>query len=321
MRLGWDVQLLAAFGLDLLVGDPRWLPHPVKGMGWLAARAEPVCRKLVPNLYLAGVAALVIVVGAAGGLAFALVHYAGRIDPLAGDIVSILIIYTAIAARDLAGHSYRVYQALRSGDLPEARRRVGMIVGRDTDRLDEQGVSRAAVESVAESTLDGVTAPLFFAALGGPVGAIAYRAANTLDSLFGHKDERYMKFGWASARFDDLLNLVPARLTAPLVALAAALLGMRPLGSLAVCWRDGRKHASPNSGLSEAAFAGAMGVQLGGVNFYDGVAHEGHLIGDPFGPLDRRHIVRANLLMLLTAALALGAFLGLRHLVLWGITL
>jgi adenosylcobinamide-phosphate synthase len=320
MRLSLELQLLLAFGLDLLIGDPRWLPHPVKLIGWLAVRVEPLARQLVRFPYLAGAAAALVVVGVTGGLAFAAVHFAGRIDPLAGDIVSVLLLYTAIAARDLAGHSFRVYQALRSGDLPEARRRVGMIVGRDTDRLDEPGVTRAAVESVAESTLDGVTAPLFFGAVGGPVGALMYKATNTLDSMFGHKDERYLKFGWAAARLDDLANLIPARLTAPLVAMAAAPLGLRPFGALRICWRDGGKHESPNAGLAEAAFAGAMGVQLGGMNTYDGVPHPGPLIGDPLRPLEKKHIPWANALMLLTAALALLAFLGLRRLVVWGIS-
>ena len=320
MRLSLELQLLLAFGLDLLVGDPRWLPHPVRLIGWFAARIEPLCRRLLPFPYLAGAAAVLLVVGVTGGLAFAAVYGAGLAHPLAGDIVSVLLIYTAIAARDLAGHSYRVYRALRAGDLPEARRRVGMIVGRDTAELDEPGVTRAAVESVAESTLDGVTAPLFFAAVGGPVGALAYKAANTLDSMFGHKDERYLKFGWAAARLDDLANLIPARLTAPLIALAAVPLGLRPFGALRVTWRDGQKHASPNSGIPEAAFAGAMGVQLGGVNVYDGVPHQGPLIGDPLRPLEKRHIPRANALMLLTAALALFVFLGLRRLVVWGVS-
>ena len=185
-------------------------------------------------------------------------------------MVSILVIYTTIAARDLARHSMAVLRPLAAGDLVEARRRVALIVGRDTARLDEAGVVRAAVESVAESTVDGVTAPLFFAVVAGPVGAMVYRAINTLDSMFGHQDERYREFGWAAARIDDLANYLPARLTAPLVCLAALLLRQRPRLACAILARDGRKHASPNAGLTEAAMAGALGVQLGGVNYYDG---------------------------------------------------
>ncbi len=157
---------------------------------------------------------------------------------------------------------------------------MGAIVGRDTDRLDEAGVTRAAVESVAESTVDGVTAPLMFAVVAGPVGAMVYRAINTLDSLFGHQDERYGQFGWAAARIDDVANYVPARCTAPLVCLAALLLRLRPRLAWRTLLRDGRNHTSPNAGLTEAAMAGALGVQLGGVNYYDGQPLEKPTIGE-----------------------------------------
>lgn len=314
MRITLDMQLFFAFGLDLLFGDPRWLPHPVKGIGWLAIRTERRCRKAIRWPVLAGVVAWIFVVGLTAGVGFMFVFLARYVHPLLGDLISTLLIYTTIAARDLAGHGRHVYEALDSGDLIAARQRVGMIVGRDTDDLDELDVTRAAVESIAESTLDGITAPLFFAALLGPVGAIVYRAANTLDSLFGHKDERYIAFGYASARSDDIFNYAPARMTVPLVVLAAMLLGMRPLRSLAVWWRDGRKHDSPNAGLCEAAFAGALGAQLGGTNWYDGIPHEGHSIGEPIRPLEKRDILRANRLMLATATLALLAFAGVLRL-------
>ena len=201
--------------------------------------------------------------------------------------MSIVVIYTTIAARDLARHSMAVFRPLAAGDLVEARRRVAAIVGRDTERLDEAGVVRAAVESVAESTVDGVTAPLFFAVVAGPVGAMVYRAVNTLDSMFGHQDERYRQFGWAAARIDDLANYLPARLTAPLVCLAAlCCLRLRPAAARCESLlRDGRKHASPNAGLAEAAMAGALGVQLGGVNYYDGQPLEKPTIGDALVPL------------------------------------
>ena len=186
------------------------------------------------------------------------------------------------------------------------------IVGRDTDRLDEPGMVRAAVESVAESTVDGVTAPLFCALVAGPVGAVVYRAINTLDSMFGHQDERYARFGWAAARIDDAANYLPARLTAPLLCLAAMLLGQRPLQAARILLRDGRKHASPNAGLAEAAVAGALGVQFGGRNFYDGRPVDQPAVGDPLTPLSPRHIPLANALMCVAAALFLAAGLSLR---------
>jgi adenosylcobinamide-phosphate synthase len=311
MSLGlWD-KILLAFALDLLLGDPRWLPHPVRLIGVWAKCVEAFCRRL-PWLYVAGVVGELAVVGVTAGAAFGLLCLAESWQPLARDIVEVLLLYTAFAARDLLNHSARVYQALRAEDLPEARRRVGMIVGRDTRDLDEAGVSRAAVESVAESTVDGVTAPLFFAVLGGAVGAFAYKAINTLDSMWGHKDERYLRYGWAAARTDDVANYLPARLTAPLVAFAALILGLRPWRALRILWRDGRKHPSPNAGLTEAAMAGALGVQLGGTNYYDGEPHERPRQGDPDRPLDRNQIPRANALMLITSSLALFLFLGLR---------
>jgi len=316
MTMRLEYQVLAAFALDLLLGDPRWLPHPVKLIGRCAAAVETPLRKAIPFTCVAGGVAWVLVVGAAAGITWGALAGAERLHPVAGDVVSVVLLYTTFAARDLADHSRRVLQALRASDLPEARRRVSMIVGRDTASLDEPGVVRATVESVAESTVDGVTAPIFFAVAGGPAAAMAYKAVNTLDSMFGHKDERYLKFGWASARLDDAANFIPARLTAPLVAFTAALMGYRPLRALRVLVRDGRKHASPNAGLAEAAVAGALNVQLGGLNFYGGEPHNGALIGDPNEPLSREHIARANMLMLGTALLALLLFIGLRVLVL-----
>ncbi|MEI6033218.1 MAG: adenosylcobinamide-phosphate synthase CbiB [Verrucomicrobiae bacterium] len=310
MRL--EYQVVAAFGLDLLLGDPRWLPHPVKLIGTFAAALESPLRRAIPNPRAAGAVAVLAVLTVAGGAAFLLIAAAARMLPALADAVSIALLYTCFAGRDLALHSGRVAQALAADDLPEARRRVAMLVGRDTDSLDEPEIVRAAVESVAENMVDGVTAPLLFAAIGGPVGAILYKAVNTLDSTFGYKNERYLQFGWASARLDDVVNFLPARLTVPLAVFAAALLGLNPAGAWRIFLRDGRKHPSPNSGLSEAAVAGALGVQLGGTNCYFGTPSERPRMGDPLHPLARSHILQTNRLMLLTSVLALGAFLAVR---------
>ena len=310
MRL--ELQILAAFALDLLLGDPPWFPHPVKWIGRFALAMEIPLRKLIPRARAAGIAAVCLVVGLTGLIAFALIRGAAWVHPMAGDAVSIILLYTAFASRDLMRHSCRVYRALRQGDLAEARRCVSMLVGRDTDCLDDRGVSRAAVESVAENLVDGVTAPVLFAVLGGPIAAMMYKAVNTLDSTFGYKDERYLYFGWASARLDDVANYLPARLTVPLVAATAAILGFRPLDCMRVCFRDGRKHPSPNAGLSEAAVAGALGVQLGGLNYYDGEPYEGAYLGDPLRSLDKRDILSANKLMIGTAVLFLLLFTGIR---------
>lgn len=310
MRL--EYQILSAVVLDLALGDPRWLPHPVRGIGWLAVQCESIARRVFSNVRLAGIVAVLAVCGITGAAAWTAIHLAACVHPLVGDVVAILVIYTSIAARDLARHSTTVFEALSRGNLADARVRVAAIVGRDTARLDEPEIVRAAVESVAESTVDGVTAPLFFAIVAGPLGAIVYRAINTLDSMFGHRDQRYREFGWAAARLDDLANYVPARLTAPLVCMAAMLLGQRPAGAVRILARDGRNHDSPNSGLTEAAMAGALGVQLGGTNHYDGQPLEKPTLGDPITTLAARHIPAANTLMLATAGLLLAVLLPLR---------
>ena len=307
-----EFQVLVAFGVDLLLGDPRWLPHPVKLIGRFASSIEAPVRRMIPNARAAGIVAVFAVLTATAVAALMLVSGATRLHPIAGDIVSIALLYTCFAGRDLALHSHRGYRALAENDLPEARRRVAMLVGRDTEHLDEQEVVRGTVESVAENMVDGVTAPIFFAVIGGPAGALLYKAVNTLDSTFGYKNERYLQFGWASARLDDLVNYIPARLTAPLVAFTAALLGLRPLAAWRTFLRDGRKHPSPNSGLTEAAVAGALGVQLGGLNYYFGEPSERPRMGDSDHVLQRIHISQANQLMLLTSALALLVFAGIR---------
>jgi adenosylcobinamide-phosphate synthase len=179
-----------------------------------------------------------------------------------------------------------VAKALDAGDLPLARKQLSFIVGRDTDGLEEPEIWRGAVETVAENTADGVIAPLFFLMLGGPVLGLAYKAVNTLDSMVGYKNERYLLFGRASARFDDLVNYIPARLSGFFMVLTAPIVGLNAKNSLRIMFRDGRNHASPNSGIPEAAAAGALGVQLGGTNVYFGTAMEKPTIGDPLQPLD-----------------------------------
>ncbi len=300
-----EYQILIAVLLDLICGDPRWFPHPVKFIGRFALFCEPACRKGVPNPRMAGVIAVMFVLSATAGISWGIVFMGGLIHPWLGDVISILLIYTTLAAKDLSRHSMEVYESLKEGDLPEARRRVGRIVGRDTAVLDEQGVVRATVESVAENTADGVTAPLLFAFLGGPVGALLYKAVNTLDSTFGYKNERYREFGWAAARLDDLINYIPARLTAILIPIAAVLAGLNARNSIKILFRDHRRHPSPNSGYLEAAMAGALGVQLGGLNYYFGQPSQRPTMGDSLRPLENRDIVRVNTLMFVTYALLL----------------
>lgn len=220
-----------------------------------------------------------MVVGTAVATAALLLVMTHRWHPTAELVTSVILIYLSIAPRDLSVHAGQVERALAQADVGRAQHAVGQIVGRDTDLLDSAEVSRAAVEAVAESTLDGVTAPLFWACVLGPLGAVAYRATNTLDSMWGHLDQRYRSFGWVAARADDLAGWLPARLTVGWIALAATLLGQRGSGALRAAMRDGPRHASPNAGLGEAAYAGALGVRLGGRNRYQGEWNDGPRFG------------------------------------------
>lgn len=306
-----EYQILIAILLDQLFGDPRWLPHPVRIIGAACNGLEKVSRAVLPP-FSAGICTVLLVLGFTGATTWAMIAGATLLHPWLGSLVSTFLLYTTIAARDLVRHSAEVYTALKDGDILQARARVGMIVGRDTANLDEAGVARAAVESVAESMVDGVTAPLFFALLGGPVGAMLYKAINTMDSMFGYKNAQYLKFGWAAARLDDLANYIPARITSLMIPAASFPLRLAPKRSLLTLLRDRFAHASPNSGHTEAAVAGALGVQLGGPSSYFGTVVEKPAIGDATRPLEPEDILRANRLMLLASALTLLACLALR---------
>ncbi len=307
-----EYQIIIAFALDLLIGDPKWFPHPVRIIGRLALWLESPLRRSMANPKTAGTVAVVAVIGSTALATGSILSIAYALNQTIGTVISILLLYTGIAAKDMIDHSSDVRRALDSGDGAEAARRVGMICGRDTDRLDEPAMVRATVESVAENMVDGVTAPLFFAVLGGPVGIMIYKAINTLDSTFGYKNERYIQFGWASARLDDIANFVPARVTAGLVPIAAFLLGLRPASAVTVYLRDRYKHPSPNSGHTEAAFAGALGMVLGGLSYYGGLPSKKPTLGDPIVPATPSCIRQANLLMFTTASLVLALYLFVR---------
>jgi adenosylcobinamide-phosphate synthase len=311
--------LCTALLLDLALGDPRWLPHPVVLIGRLIKSLDNLLNRCTPHKRFAGILLFTITAGAAGAATWLLIRASYWLNPLAGFLASVVISYTCLAARSLHRESALVADALAGGDIIEARRCLSRIVGRDTDALDEAGIWRALVETVAENTSDGIIAPLFWLTLTGPVGGMAYKAVSTLDSMVGYRDERYLEFGWASARTDDLLNFIPARLTAVLMILAAPLAGLSPHGALAITLRDRLKHPSPNSGHPEAAAAGALGVQLGGPSSYKGIPSWKEHIGNPDEPLDGRAYVGMLKLMYLStlimaaaciaAALALGGSL------------
>jgi adenosylcobinamide-phosphate synthase len=304
--------VLGAIALDLVLGDPRWFPHPVRLMGWSARGLEWLLVRLLGRNRPAGMLFTLLIVGGSYASVRALLWAAERWDHRAALGLTTALLYTCFAARDLDVESTRVYRDLERGDLEASRRSLSMIVGRETSRLDEAEVTRAAVETVAENTVDGVISPLFFAILGGAPLAMAFKAASTLDSMVGHRTPRYLKFGWASARLDDLLNFIPARLARLFYPLSSLICGLSATNCWRIAWRDGQKSPSPNAGISEAAVAGALGVRLGGINFYEGMELCRPHLGDPLRPLDRRDIRRAVHLMYATEILMLAFLLGIR---------
>jgi adenosylcobinamide-phosphate synthase len=303
--------LALGFVLDQLLGDPPSWAHPVRWLGRLAQWLEKPLRLLFPER-LGGILLLIFTTGTAGGVTWLGLEIAGRWDPWARAALATILIYYGLAARGLARHARHVLDAASQGDWEEARRRLAGIVGRDTHDLPPEEIYRACVETVAENTTDGVVAPLFYAALAGPVGLWAYKAVNTLDSMAGYRDARYLRFGWASARMDDAANFLPARLTWLLLALAAALRGRRGGAALRTGWCDGRKHPSPNAAWGEAAMAGALGVRLGGTSTYGGVPSAKPYLGEPVEALTEAKARQAVGVMLLASWLALVLALPLR---------
>ncbi|TGK38716.1 adenosylcobinamide-phosphate synthase CbiB [Leptospira andrefontaineae] len=303
--------LPASLLLDLGFGDPQGFPHPVRFIGKFARYMEKLTRKYISSERFAGIITALSVYSLSSIFPWLIIEIFRHLHPFLGELVSAFIIYTSIALKDLLDHSKDVYSALQENDIAKARTMVGRIVGRDTVNLEEPEIVRAGLESVGESLVDGITAPLFFAALGGPAFAMLYRSINTLDSLFGYKNNTYLKFGWASARMDDLANYIPARLTAPILCISSAILGFHPLRSFKILIRDGKKHPSPNSGLCEAALAGALKIQLGGRNYYSGIPSEKPKLGDPDRKLVPNLILDANRIIFLTSILSSILFLGL----------
>jgi adenosylcobinamide-phosphate synthase len=299
--------LVSALLLDLALGDPRWLPHPVVLIGRLISALDAALNRITAHKRGAGILLLLITAGSAGGAAWLSIRCSYQLHPLAGFLASVCISYTCLATRSLHRESALVAGALAAGNITEARRSLSYIVGRDTAALEESEIWRALIETVAENTSDGIIAPLFWLTVAGPVGGMVYKAVSTLDSMVGYRNGRYLQFGWASARMDDLLNLIPARLTALLMILAAPLAGLSPKGALSVVLSDRLKHPSPNSGHPEAAAAGALGVRLGGSASYKGIPSWKEYIGIPLAPLDARAYTGMLKLMYLTTLLMAAA--------------
>ena len=301
--LPW-LPLPAAFALDQLAGDPRWLPHPIRWMGLAIEKAEPVFRRMIRNELLAGTLfALTLILGC-WAVANLVVRTAWRIDSLLGFAVETILLFYCLSARSLAQAAMEIFGLLSRGEVDRARQQVAMIVGRDVATYMEADIARATVETVAENVVDGVLSPLFFAAIGGAPLALAYKMINTLDSMVGYKNPRYQYFGRGAARIDDVANFLPARLSIMVIALAASFLNQADgARALTTAIREGANHASPNAGYPEAAFAGALGVRLNGPNHYGGVLVNKPFIGVEFGPVALEHIRAACRLMTWTALL------------------
>jgi len=277
-------ELIAAVGLDLLIGDPRWMPHPVRWMGRLIAGVERVCFPLFGpgRRRLAGAVLVLVVLGTSVGLSVLLVlaaHGAVRFAAITYVVSSLL------ALTSLDREARAVIQAVREAHLVLARERLARIVGRDTEDLDEPEILRAVFETVAENLSDGVIAPVFYLMLAGVPGMVAYKCVNTLDSMVGYRNDRYVQFGWAAARLDDVMNVVPARVSAVLVVLVAAASGLDTRGACRAIRRDAWRQPSPNAGYPEAAVAGALGVRLGGANRYFGQVVHKPFLGECRRPL------------------------------------
>jgi adenosylcobinamide-phosphate synthase len=279
-------NLFAAYALDWCIGDPEWLPHPVRSIGKGIEIGERLLRSNNSiercELFTGGILTAAIVAGTVFFTAWP-VNRIRRKSRLVGDFMEIILASSCLATRNLLDEGGCVLRALEAGDIPFARKRLARIVGRDTENLDTSEISRAVIETLAESLSDGIVAPLFFLAIGGAPSGMAYKAANTLDSMIGHRDERYLYFGRAAARLDDLANYIPSRISALLICCSSVLLQATLSRSAFSVWiADGGKHASPNAGQPESAMAGALQVRLGGANTYGGEVFQTPYLGEQF---------------------------------------
>ena len=311
--LAWAVAWL----LDCLIGDPRSMPHPVRWVGALITLTQRLVRHVCHSdraLRTGGALMWLVVVGATGGLSWGVLTLARSLNPWLGWVVEVWMIFTLLAARSLADAAREVERPLRADDLAQSREKLSWIVGRDTSALQPPQIRRAVVETVAENSVDGVIAPLFFLLLGGAPLAMAYKAVNTLDSMVGYKHEKYRAIGMVSARLDDVANYIPARLSWLLLTLAAWLCREDAGRALRTGWRDRRNHSSPNCAWPEGTVAGALGIRLGGPNDYFGQRVEKPWIGDALREVSNDDIPRTLRLMWVASTLALLLFALIRYL-------
>ena len=310
------LALVLGFFIDLLVGDPRWLYHPVRIIGNGISFLESCFRRWFPATQkgerMGGFLLVILICAGSALVPLGILYVAYEIHTLLGIGMETFFCYQMLAVKSLKQESMRVFEELEKGDLKGARYAVSMIVGRDTQSLDEAGVTKAAVETIAENTSDGIIAPLFYMAIGGPVLMFFYKGVNTMDSMVGYKNEKYLNFGRYAAKLDDLLNYIPARISAWLMIAGARVLGFDSKNAVKIFKRDRYNHASPNSAQTEAVMAGALDIQLAGNAYYFGKLCEKPTIGDAIRPVEKKDIPRANQLLYVSAALGTGIFAVIR---------
>ena len=317
----WSLcALILGFCLDLIVGDPHWMPHPIVFIGKLVDLTEKGMRRIFPKTVrgenLAGAAIWLIVVTVSTGIPLLILHLAYGVSSFLGLALETVMCAQILATKSLKTESMKVYDALKTGDLEKARYAVSMIVGRDTQRLDEAGVARAAVETVAENTSDGIIAPMLFLAIGGAPLGFFYKAVNTMDSMLGYVEMPYKNVGLVPAKMDDQFNYIPARISALLMLAAGTLLGLDGKNGWKIFKRDRYNHASPNSAQTESVCAGLLGLRLAGDAWYHGVLHKKKFIGDPLREIVPEDIPKACRLLYGTAVLSLGVFAAVKFLIL-----
>lgn len=308
----WLLALLLGFFIDLLLGDPYFVPHPIKAVGHLILGLEKILRKLFPKTQkgelISGFFLLFLVVGISVTVTVLLLFLCYVLSPTLGFSVQVLLSYQLLATKSLQVESKKVYTALEEKDIKKARFAVSMIVGRDTENLDEIAITKATVETVAENVSDGVVAPLLFMAIGGVPFGIFYKSVNTLDSMVGYQNEKYLYFGRCSAKMDDYLNFIPSRISGVLMCVSAFFVGEDGKNAFRIFKRDRKNHKSPNSAHTESACAGALGIELGGGNLYFGKMVEKPTIGDKTREITPKYILKSHKLMYATAFLALLLF-------------
>ncbi|MBW2679850.1 MAG: cobalamin biosynthesis protein CobD [Deltaproteobacteria bacterium] len=291
----------AAFILDLVLGDPTRLPHPIRWLGRAITVGEPFFRNLRLKLSVSGALFAISLIAGTWTLTFVLMKTAQYIHPVVKAGIEFLILYYCISIRSLESSAMAVFRALTQSRIDDARAKVALIVGRNVEHLNPEEISRATVETVGENLVDGVISPLFYAAIGGVPLAMAYKMINTLDSMIGYKNDKYRDFGKVAARIDDIANFIPARLSIPVISLAAQIIDGKGARTFQTALSEGANHTSPNAGYSEAAFAGALGIRLGGPSYYHGRLASKPFLGIPFTQINSNHIKKACDLMILSS--------------------